>query len=257
MAKSCKSILTFCIACTCLALTTALPAAEPPTPAYPPPPASEADLQKSARDLLGGADPTETKSGQPTTAPVSQLGFVRTSVFGIEDEGAKFVYVFDRSASMGSPKNRPIRAAQAELLKSLAPLGKVHQFYIIFYNQEPRFFQPGGERGKLIFANDQNKAAAEKFVTSIEPEGATNHYDALRLALQYRPDVIFLLTDGDATDDLAAADLDQLEKLNAGGAKIHVIQFTGERPTGPNLPELAKRHRGEFKSVKIADLPGE
>jgi len=209
----------------------------------------KATLERNALDLLRSPDEQPTSPG----VPPSQLGFVRTSLFGVAAEGAKFVYVFDRSASMSEPKHRPIEAAKAELLKSIAPLGRVHQFYLIFYNQQPRLFQIG-EGGKLIFGTDQNKAAAAKFIASVAPEGATGHRNALNLALKMRPDVIFLLTDGDANDDLSTADLAELEKQNGGATQIHVIQFTADLPTGENLPKLAKQNRGEFKSVPVKEL---
>jgi hypothetical protein len=216
----------------------------------------KAPAQKSADDakdeVLRLLNPDEKPHRSPIQA--KKQGHVHTELFGIEAEGATFVYVFDRSASMSEPENRPINAAKKELLKSLEPLERVHQFYVVFYNEAPRVFQPGGEKGKLVFANDENKDAAKKFINAVAPEGGTNHRAALDVALKIRPDVIFLLTDGDAEDDLTAHDLERIDKVNSGVSQIHVIQFNGDFPTGPNLVKLAKENRGEFKSVKVGDL---
>src|SRR5262245_57564813 len=46
-------------------------------------------------------------------------GYARTKLFGLEAHGTKFVYVFDRSASMGEPGGKPLREAKDELLASL------------------------------------------------------------------------------------------------------------------------------------------
>jgi hypothetical protein len=210
--------------------------------------------QERLNKLLSGSD---ASAAPITTLPPSKLGFVWTKLYGIEAEGAKFVYVFDRSASMSIARGKPLAAAKRELIASLAPLERVHQFYLIFYNQEARAFQPGAEAGKLIFATDTNKTAAERFINGIQPEGATDHYIALSLALKMRPDVIFLLTDGDAKDDLSEAELAQLAKQNATATKIHVIQFTADLPTGANLKTLAKDNGGEFKTVPLKELAGE
>ena len=156
--------------------------------------------EERLKKLLQGSDAGATPL---STLPPTKLGFVWTKLYGIEAEGAKFVYVFDRSASMSIARGKPLAAAKRELIASLTPLERVHQFYLIFYNQETRSFQPGAEAGKLIFATDANKTAAERFINGIQPEGATDHYLALSLALKMRPDVIFLLTDGDAKDDLS------------------------------------------------------
>ncbi|MGC4004433.1 MAG: VWA domain-containing protein [Pirellulales bacterium] len=221
-------------------------------PPKQPEPSKAGDDARRASDLLKGLG---AEKPIVSTAPVTKLGHVRTSLFGIEAEGAKFVYVFDRSASMSEPKNLPIRAAKAELIRSLQPLGRTQQFYVIFYNQEPKVFQPGAESGKLIFANDKNKEAAESFIKSIQPEGGTRHYTALDTALKMRPDVIYLLTDGDAHDDLTADELERLEKLNGGITQIHVVQFTADFPTGDVLKKLPATSQGEFKTVPIEKLP--
>jgi hypothetical protein len=251
-----KSILTsILVAAFVLCFCLAIPAQEKKGTAAPvqsnasPAKKSADDAKDEALKLL---NPDEKIHRSPIQA--KKLGHVHTELFGIEAEGATFVYVFDRSASMSEPKNRPINAAKEELLKSLEPMERVHQFYIVFYNEAPRMFQPGGEKGKLVFANDDNKEAAKKFVNAIAPEGGTNHRAALDVALKIRPDVIFLLTDGDAEDDLTAHDLERIDKVNNGISQIHVIQFKGDFPTGPNLQKLAKENRGEFKSVKVGDL---
>ncbi|HYW78695.1 MAG TPA: hypothetical protein VE890_03925, partial [Thermoguttaceae bacterium] len=55
--------------------------------------------------------------GRPTIG-----GKARTGVFGIEGEGYKFVYVFDRSGSMGGAGRSALDAAKAELIQSLQSL---------------------------------------------------------------------------------------------------------------------------------------
>jgi hypothetical protein len=62
---------------------------------------------------------------------------VKTTVFGIEGEGTRFLYVFDRSESMLGYGGAPLKRAKAELLESLKSLGPVHQFQIVFYNDSP------------------------------------------------------------------------------------------------------------------------
>ena len=64
-------------------------------------------------------------------------GTTSTGVFGVEGEGSKFVYVFDRSGSMQGFQGRPLAAAKRELITSLESLESVHQFQVIFYNERP------------------------------------------------------------------------------------------------------------------------
>ena len=55
-----------------------------------------------------------------------------TMVFGVSGSGSEFVYVFDRSESMNGNSGRPLRAAKAELLKSIKSLTERQRFQIIF-----------------------------------------------------------------------------------------------------------------------------
>ena len=124
-------------------------------------------------------------------------GKARVSLFGLVGEGYKFVYVFDRSGSMGGQGRESLRAVKAELIRSLKSLGRVHQFQIIFYNERPVIFNPSGTSGRLAFATEENKQRVARFLDSITAEGGTDHEEALRLAIRLHPDVIFFLTDGD------------------------------------------------------------
>src|SRR4029079_2985746 len=94
-------------------------------------------------------------------------GTARAGVFGATGEGHKFVYVFDRSGSMDGHGGAPLAAAKSQLLSSLGDLGQKHQFQIIFYNEQPRIFNLTGTPGRLVFAGDQNKNLAKKFVQGI------------------------------------------------------------------------------------------
>ncbi len=182
-------------------------------------------------------------------------GKARTSMFGLAGEGYKFVYVFDRSGSMGGDGSASLRAVKAELLASLKNLDTVHQFQIIFYNHRPVLFSPSGTPGKLVFATEQNKQAVRKFLDTIEAFGGTDHEAALRMATALKPDVIFLLTDGD-DPKLTAPQLEKIERWSAG-IRINAIEFgPGPAPqTESFLKELARRTGGEYTYVDTTKLP--
>ena len=75
----------------------------------------------NARDLTSGS-PLSNRLGS---------GYANTSVFGAAGKGFKFVYVFDRSGSMGAYGGAPLAAAKAQLIKSLEDLSQTHQFQIL------------------------------------------------------------------------------------------------------------------------------
>lgn len=183
------------------------------------------------------------------------IGAGKTEFFGIESHGNKFVYVFDRSNSMTSYDNIPLQAAKLELLSSVERLQDDQQFYAVFYNHEPRPFEPPGfSRGRPYFATSENKATFREFLYRVQGDSNTRHMPALEWAIRKKPDVIYLLTDGEDKDDPTLAELQKLTRMNSGGASIHVIQFTLEpRPTS-TLVQLAKRNRGKHTFIDIQRL---
>lgn len=173
---------------------------------------------------------------------------VRTGIFGLEAQGNRFVYVFDRSASMGEPDGRPLAVAKEELLASLDALGENQQFHIIFYNERPVVFAPAAGRGRPIFASDENRQAARRFVAGIAAAGGTRHYEALAAAIKLAPDTIFVLTDATSDDDLAEDELAWLTRA-VGATRIMVVQFGGDDRRSPRMARLAAATGGTYKAV--------
>jgi uncharacterized protein with von Willebrand factor type A (vWA) domain len=179
-------------------------------------------------------------------------GKARTSLFGVVGEGYKFVYVFDRSGSMGGKGRESLKAVKAELFRSLKDLDSVHQFQIIFYNERPSIFNPSGAPGRLAFATEENKQRAIRFIDSIAAGGGTDHEQALRLAIRLQPNVIFLLTDAD-DPKLSPAQLEKIQRM-AGGIVINAIEFgPGPKPEGASfLADLARQNGGGYVYIDIS-----
>ena len=175
----------------------------------------------------------------------------KISLFGIEAEGNKIVYVFDRSGSMGDPGHGALAVLKTELIRSLQGIDSVHQFQIISYNERPRLFSPTGQPGRLVFGTDQNKTLAENYINAVVADGGTSHEDALMLALKLRPDAIYLLSDGD-DPKLTAKQLERIDNLGAG-----TIINTIELGVGPQadaedfMVKLARQSGGKHAYVDI------
>jgi hypothetical protein len=176
------------------------------------------------------------------------------SVFGVQAEGSKFVYVLDHSGSMGGSGGKALAAAKVELLASIDKLDTIHQFQLVFYNERPRAFNPTGTPGRLAFGTEQNKAEVRRFINSVESDGGTDHEEAVMMAIRMHPDVIFLLTDAD-DPKLSTRQLARIERLGAG-IIIHTIEFgTGAQRDANNfLVRLAKQSGGEHAYVDVSKL---
>jgi hypothetical protein len=182
-------------------------------------------------------------------------GKAHTSMFGIDAEGYKFVYVLDRSASMGGPGSAALKAAKAELIASLNNLERTHQFQIVVYNDRPAMFNPTGDPQRAVFATDRNKEEAAKFIDSITPFGGTQHDDALVMAVKLSPSVIFWLTDAD-DPKLGPAKQERINRM-AAGITIHAIEFgSGQQSDADNfLVKIARENGGKHTYIDVSKLP--
>lgn len=193
----------------------------------------------------------------------SQLGSgggnpkVKTKVFGIEGEGRRFIYVFDRSDSMNGNSGLPFAAAKAELRKSLETLSEGHEFQIIFYNDAPVAFGGLESNGpRWMLGSELNKRNANSFVRDIQATGGTQHLRALRMAISMNPDVVFFLTDADKPA-LREREIDDLHnRASRCSATIHSIQF-GEGPnqsSGNWIQNLAEGTTGKYRYINVSQL---
>lgn len=220
----------------------------------------------SANSVAGGI-PGEFSSsdgsgtGTQLAAPGGSSGAgngtgVETQVFGVKGQGNRFVYVFDRSSSMAGYEGRPLYWAKSELVGSLKRLQPIHQFQVIFYNQDPHIMTPfGGQGPQMVFANDSGKRAATNFISGVTADGSTNHVRALKLALRMKPDAIFFLTDADEPQ-MTMKELREIRSLNQG-CSIHAIEF-GAGPSANRfnfLRRLAEENDGNYGYVDILTLP--
>ena len=217
----------------------AAPAAVAPAPSNTPP-----NTPRVAQAQISGGK----------TGNYGPPGDGQTSVrmFGVEGKGTKFVYVFDRSSSM---EGAPLATAKQQLVQSLESLSSVHQFHIIFFNQQVRNSDLSGGGRRVAFATDRNKKLAARFVGGITADGGTDRLPALRAAVQMQPDVIFFLTDAD--DPMPASELAEIAELNRrAGVVISTIEFgRGPAKQAKNfLTELARTTGGQYGYVDTTQL---
>lgn len=205
------------------------------------------DQVPRGRDAFVGSASPSPSTGNPETT---------TTVFGISGSGHRFVYVFDRSDSMNGFGGRPLRAAKAELIRSLQTLGERQYFQIIFYNNRPVPFRLGGTPLKMAPGEPGYLNAAEQYVRSISAYGGTSHRDALRMALRLAPDVIFFLTDA-RVPRLSDDELHEIQqRADEVGTVIHAIEFgdQAEPPASSFLRDLAEMNRGQYQYLNIHRL---
>lgn len=206
-------------------------------------------LQSAAESIRNGIDGIGDMTLNQSNAEIG--GKVTTEVFGIKGTGSRFVYVFDRSESMSDDSSRPMLAAKQQLIESIQSLHENHRFQIIFYNHQTKIFDADGIPD-MYGANEEIKEKAIRFVQSVRPDGGTDHKQALLLAFDLRPDVIFFLTDAEGS--FSQADLDQLNRKNRSAAVVNMIEFGKGSGGDRSLQAVARESGGQYMFKNINSL---
>lgn len=206
---------------------------------------------KAARVLpgLGDAEILAADAAIPRevlpTGPTAQLALFGSAAA----EGRSFVFVIDRSQSMGGSGLGALQAAAAELKAQLGKLTAEQTFQVVAYNQSSVYFTEGG----LVPATNDNKRRLVKFVEDIAAYGQTEHTRGLLAALRLKPEVIFLLTDaGDPV--MKPADIRLVRDASRGRTSIHCLHFgRGQEPAigAEFMQRLAAENRGSYVYIDM------
>jgi hypothetical protein len=178
------------------------------------------------------------------TGPTAKLSLFGSSAA----EGRSFVFVIDRSQSMGGARLGAIQAAAAELKTQLAALSDQQTFQVVAYNQSAVYFTDGG----LTPASEANQQKLVKFLQDLAAYGQTEHIRGLLAAARLKPEVIFLLTDG-GDPALTLAQIHTVRDATRGRASIHCLHFgRGQEPVGESfLKRLSAENRGSYTYIDM------
>lgn len=225
-------------------------------------------LARTSSGLGDGGSGPGTGGGQgagtgPGWGDGTGPGHAVTSMFGLAGEGGDFVYVFDRSQSMNSVLTTeigdersvtvtPLEAAKNELNRSIGDLNDQCRFQVVFYNDRAVAF---GNKHALAKATFSNKQLVKSFISAMPADANTNHIAGLEEAIQCRPQILFLLTDGEEKDDPTPSEVRSLvrecKRLNI---KVNVVHFCFEVRTTSTLTNLAHDTGGQHKFITLREL---
>lgn len=157
----------------------------------------------------------------------------------------KVAFVCDASGSMLNKFD----SLRIELRKAIDTLRPVQQFNIIFFNDTAHVLDR-----ELLMAVPEVKRKAYEFMDGVSASGSTEPVAALRAAFAARPQLIFLLTDGDFPNN--AEVLAEIARLNADKrVMINTIAFMDRGEEYEKLLQrIARENGGVFKFVSDSDL---
>ncbi|MBX7157265.1 MAG: VWA domain-containing protein [Verrucomicrobiae bacterium] len=231
---------------------------------------------------LSGSSSFGGKAGLTGVGNGSSVGF-----FGIKDTGAKIVIAVDASNTMferslnGNMIKMPYYMIKQEAMKLIDGLSINTQFGLIIWEGGSLAF-----KSQLVPSTDQNKAEAKKWIQGISEDpqtsvrkqqrviggdlledgmGGTRTDLAIEQAFAMQPDIIYLISDGDANKTqggkIPAEEIwkqtADLQKTLTEPVRLHAIYFltAAEKPNEKEFLEgLARKNRGRFLVVDAKKL---
>ena len=200
---------------------------------------SEEDLKLIARDRanIGRNAP----KGDP----------VETRIFGSAPlTGRRFIFVIDRSRSMGDSGLGVLDKARVELEAALKVLKPEHSFQIVAYHQSSVTM---GQR-EMLAATPENKSLVPNFIQGLAAFGATRHENGLTTALTFRPDIVVLITDG-GLPTLNNGQIETMLTMAGSKTQIHCLQFGsgGNQENDNFMMRLARQTSGSYRYINVDD----
>jgi hypothetical protein len=160
------------------------------------------------------------------------------SFFGLEVRGNKFIYVVDRSGSMKAGR---LARAKGELVRSINELDDKMEFMVIFYNKDYTVMPAK----KPVKASGDNKRLCFNAIERINAKGGTEPAEAMLKALSFKPDAIWLLSDGEFNVSIVS----EITKGNADRrTSVNTIAFF-DRKGEEVLREISDNNKGRYRFV--------
>jgi hypothetical protein len=172
----------------------------------------EAEGKGDAKASAGGGSPRT--GGAPG----------KVSFFGAEAEAERIVFVVDNSGSM---QHGRMQVTLLELAASIRRLSESQHFYVVFFSDQayPMFFPKSVM--ETLPATQENKKAAMQWLRSVEMCLGGRLLDAMDFAIALKPDVVFLLTDGDIRSPRV---IERMTAKDAWGFPIHTLGMGARTP---------------------------
>lgn len=180
--------------------------------------------------------------------------------FGTGGNAYRIAYLVDASGSLIDTLPYVI----LELKRSIGELSEKQHFTVIFFQGEDASEVPpfGLKR-----ANSENKQRVIKWIDlssgNITPKGLSNPVKALRLALRYKPQLLFILSDNITGEGRYEVDqvalIESITRENRGDTKINTIQFLYPDPLErynltPTLELISQNTGGIYKFIDGREL---
>lgn len=209
--------------------------------------------------LIGAAGGSPGKASPFGSTLRTQSG-ARATMYGSGGNAKRLAYIIDASGSLLDSMPFVIN----EIKRSISELSDQQSFTVIFFQGDTVIEVP--PRGLKKATSDLKKQVihwVDMGSGNIIPHGSSNPVKAVKLALRYKPQLVFLLSDnitGRGQYEMNQKRLiDEIKKANAAHTKINTIQFLYPDPLvnvglKPTLELISKSTGGIYKFVDGREL---
>lgn len=196
--------------------------------------------------MVGGGDANgqgrRSPRGAGARADEARLG--RTSFFSTQARANRVVFLVDNSASM---KQGRMETTLFELARSVEQLGEKQEFYVVFYSDQAYPMMYPASVMEPLAATRENKQRLYAWLQTVELCVGGALLKAVELAESLKPDVVYLLSDGDIT---GTATMERLARPSERKFSIHTLGMGVKKPQdAQNLALIAQANRGTFHMV--------
>jgi hypothetical protein len=218
------------------------------------------DAPTGSRALITAGSATGEHAGnvperpRPPQAKPASPGKIagKNSFFGLRAEGRVIVFIIDVSGSMYEKTGTTTRMARVfhELEQTIWSLAPDQKFNIVLFATTVVPLAPAP-----VNATEENKRLSVEFLDSdVDCGGTTNMGRGLAMALSMKPDMIMLLTDGEADNgpESIKSQVDLLRRKFCPAVRICSVGFYLEGGSVPEqlLQDLSGSANGEYLRLK-------
>lgn len=188
---------------------------------------------------------SETGVGEAKEAKASATEG-KVQFFGVKEEASRVVFVVDNSGSMQRGR---METTLDELNYAVQRLNEGQQFYVIFYSDQayPMFYPNSVD--SMQPATRENKKKLAKWLRTVEICLGGRLIDAIEMASNLDPQVVFLMSDGDIRSQRV---MQSLTNTEAWGFRIHSFGMeVRTKQHAENLAAIAEANEGAFSVVDV------
>jgi hypothetical protein len=174
----------------------------------------------------------------------------KSPFMGVSGNARMVAYVCDATGSM----MQKFDLLKIEIRRAVDTLRPIQAFNVIFFQEDDAL---AASKAGLMMANADNKRRTYDFLDEVSMGPQSNPIPGIRLAFQQKPQLIYLLTDGEfPNNDEVIRTLRELNKEKL--VKINTIAFANPGEENEEyvkiLKQIASEHGGVFRFVTTQDL---